>query len=1170
MKPRLRSTTVESPVATSAQTASLPFGRPSMFGPYRALDVLARGGMGVVFRAEHVETAEAVAIKTAVDSRADHLAAMRREIPALRRLRHPGVVRIIDDGETDGVPWIAMPLLQGRTLRQHIVDLHARSTISRAEDTGDSLTWRDDRGWGASTEAPPRRPLPRPLGPTLTVLSRLCNALAYLHGEGLVHRDLKPANVLLQDGDHPVLIDLGLALHFGGGGREELDVDLPGGTESYVAPEQIAGETVDARADLYSLGCILYECLTGSPPFRRPNVLEQHLWRRPVPPSERLLDVPQGLEDLVLKLLEKHPEDRTGSASAVTAALVALGATRGPEEAPPARPYLYRSGFKGREDALNTLGGLARRVVDRTCSAVALVRGESGLGKTRLVREIARRFARECQVLTGTCDAPGAGEVGAKAVVAAPLQPLRSALLQALDRRRPDSPGSARTLAPQRELLAAYLPELRERGSGAGQLPATTGTSQRAQERVIAAARDALRDLAASSPVLVVLDDLQWADELTLGVLGALSREDGEEHPGLLVMGTLRIEEPREELDSLARSQRVTTVDLRELDARNIEEMVAGMLAHSAPPRAALDALLHSADGNPFFVAQFLLTAIEEGILRRDKDGRLLFDEGVVPGALTSGDLPRTVTALLNRRLDLLDPDVRRLAGWAALLGHELEDELLFAGPFQRKAAIEAIATLQSRRILEEAEGRLQFSHDKLREAAYQRLDEGERRELHLCAAEALLSRHGEEPERAPVLAHHFAGAGRHEKAGEHYALAARHAAAVYAFRDAVRFYPLALESFERHGTGPKDPAAFHEGFADALRLLGQQEKARDAYSKALKHAPSSVDRARLHRKIGNSWERHHEHAEALACYSRAERALGKPRERTDAWQNEWLEIQFDRTSVRYWQANVKALDRLLATIRPAVQRAGTGLYRAHYLHAETQRDILSRRFVASKSTVRLASECLDLFKRASKKPDEDWVLVARCSLAIVLLLQGDIDRAEQELSDAQAAAVKSGDLATQARCLTYLTVCQRRRGIVSPVAQLSLRTLELTEEANLREYSGAALGNLAWCALRRRALDEAEEHARSALELWGKLRLNYPFQWLARLPLCQVELERGRLSGAIAEAEAVSSELQQRLPRPLERGLRAAVRAFAAHRAGDATSALRAVLRAGRKSGHT
>ena len=243
-------------------------------GPYRLLGVLGQGGMATVYRAEHIETKERVALKTVRRQSETHLASIRRDIHALSRLCHPNIVRVLDHGMSDGRPWYAMELLEGETLADHVDRLWTPSATPGSEPR--------------SAPATASRPVAGgQLDWVLTFVRHLCEPLAFLHThpECIVHQDLKPQNIFLVDGYTPKLMDFGISLRLADPtGRAVAEVPDVAGTPLYMAPEQIQRRVVDARTDLYALGCILYELLTGSPPFRPTpelDVLAQHLHIEP-------------------------------------------------------------------------------------------------------------------------------------------------------------------------------------------------------------------------------------------------------------------------------------------------------------------------------------------------------------------------------------------------------------------------------------------------------------------------------------------------------------------------------------------------------------------------------------------------------------------------------------------------------------------------------------------------------------------------------------------------------------------------------------------------------------------------------------------------------------------------------------------------------------------------
>lgn len=249
--------------------------------------VLGTGGAGIVYKALDRELGEVVALKTmrpgAIDGEPNALERFRSEIRLARRISHRNVVRTYDIGEAGGVHFISMEYVTGTSLRD-LIDREGR--------------------------------LPVPA--TFSIARQLCRALEVAHDEGIVHRDIKPQNLLLQPDGTLKVMDFGIARHV----RRNTaltEVGMVVGTPDYMAPEQLMGEEVDGRADLYAMGVVLYECLTGILPFAADSplaIIGLKLNAAVVPPHQRLADVPVQLSALVLRLLSRDPSLRPSSASA--------------------------------------------------------------------------------------------------------------------------------------------------------------------------------------------------------------------------------------------------------------------------------------------------------------------------------------------------------------------------------------------------------------------------------------------------------------------------------------------------------------------------------------------------------------------------------------------------------------------------------------------------------------------------------------------------------------------------------------------------------------------------------------------------------------------------------------------------------------------------------------
>jgi CheY-like chemotaxis protein len=262
---------------------------------YRIQALAGRGGMGVVFRAEHLHLGRVVALKVLTADLAQNRrfrADFIREARTAARLDHPNIVPVFDAGEAEGRLYIAMKYIDGVDLG-HVLDAEERLSPQR----------------------------------TLDLLTDIADALDIAHSAGLVHRDVKPGNVLV-DNHRPYLTDFGLTEHV----SSRMALTAAGrtaGTAAYLAPEQIRGQDVDARTDVYALACVLYECLTGKVPFARDAdmaALWAHLEQEPEPPSHRTNELPTALDAVFATALAKHKEDRHASCSQlITAVAEATG-----------------------------------------------------------------------------------------------------------------------------------------------------------------------------------------------------------------------------------------------------------------------------------------------------------------------------------------------------------------------------------------------------------------------------------------------------------------------------------------------------------------------------------------------------------------------------------------------------------------------------------------------------------------------------------------------------------------------------------------------------------------------------------------------------------------------------------------------------------------------------
>ncbi len=682
------------------------------------LEELGRGAWTVVYRARRDSADYALRVLDApVVNDEQALLAFRREAAMLASVTHPGVARVHEVGSTHGRPYLVIDLVEGQTLESLLAD--GRLDESRAVE----------------------------------IVMQVAAALAAAHRVGLVHRDVKPDNIVITPDGRAKVIDFGLARWVADAGD-----DAVAGTVAYMAPEQtgMLKRLVDGRSDLYSLGVVLFRCTTGRLPFVSSDAGELMRLHTVAPPPDVLALRPQlspGLAAVVAKLLAKDPDDRYQNGDGLVADLARLKAEGGqrlhPLGSSDAPIGEIDAPLVGRDAELTQLS--ARWAKARSGhGGLAMVCGEAGSGKSRLLRELAALARGEgALVLRGAC-APDD---------AMPMAPLRSAVEQHL-RGASELPEPHRSMAVDRVRAAAapVAPMVRALSPALAGLLDTRKVPEQARirpEQFAAAVAAFLAQLARESGgALLHLDDVQWLDPGSRRVLRHLADDVGG--TPLLVAVTARDDgESWAATEAFATAfDRVvdTRLDLGALDDQAVGQLLAAYLGADVPGELTRQ-LVTRCGGNPFTIGEYLWAAIDAGLIR-PYWGTWVLDVGGLDGL----ELPADVLRLIVSRVDGFGGDSRRLLAAAAAFGSAFRpDRLARVCAVDERHVLDVVrVATDSRLIVEGDAGEVDFVHDRIREALLAEVDAVELRSLHQRIADVLEATPSPGSEHVYSVARHY------------------------------------------------------------------------------------------------------------------------------------------------------------------------------------------------------------------------------------------------------------------------------------------------------------------------------------------------------------------------------------------------------------------------------
>jgi predicted ATPase/signal transduction histidine kinase len=691
-------------------------------------------------------------------------------------------------------------------LTAHGLEMHRDRPILLLEDVG---------GRALSEQ------LGRPFEPAkfLSIALPLTATLAEVHRRGVIHKDIKPANTLLSAGGQVWLIDFGLATLQQLEHVEATPASAVEGTLPYMSPEQSGrmNRAVDYRTDFYSLGVMFYQMLTGHLPFRGNDALEwvhAHIAQIPVPPHQRLLSIPPPLSAVVLKLLGKAAEERYQSAEGLKADLERCrdGLQRGLLESfplglqdVPARFQLPQSLY-GREAEIQSLMEAFDRVSREGRTEWVLVHGYSGIGKSSVVHELHKPILQRRSILLSGKFRPLQRDVP-YATLAQAMQALVQQVLAGSDeevaawRQR-----LLEAFEGNGQLLLRLVPQLEQ---VVGKLPAVPELPPaETQNRLNRLFQRFLGVFATSErPLVLFLDDLQWADFATLKLLQHLTSHP--DTPPVLWIGAYRDNEVSDShplvlamVEARKAAGRLVDIHLGPLSLTQTQQLVGDALPGAVHEVVApLSALLHEkTGGNPFFLLQMLQTLYADGVIARAPQGGWRWQ----PEAVRANSYSDNVVEFMAARLRQLPSHSQHLLRLAACVGNAFALETLVLLSRQEASEVERglEPAIQEGLLMEAGAQQYSFLHDRIHQASYALIAEEERKAVHLEIGRLLWTRlsPGELHEHLfDVVGQLNAGADLIEDAQERTRLAqlnadaGARAKASAAFRSAVRYFTMAL-----------------------------------------------------------------------------------------------------------------------------------------------------------------------------------------------------------------------------------------------------------------------------------------------------------------------------------------------------------------------------------------
>jgi len=814
-------------------------------GRYALLKRLGEGERGVVFKARDNVLNRVVAVKVFKSVLSEEAySRFMREAQVVAKLNHPNLVSIYEIGATAAT----------------VKELGIKGWV-KGESKGGQKPFLVLEFVDGTSLRDLMRTYPEGKCDTQTVLRTgidACGVLQYAHSQGVVHQEVTPENILISQEGTAKLMDFGLAKMLGEPNitQEEMTV----GTVAYVAPEIALGKEADARSDLYSFGAVLYEMVTGKPPFAGEDpvrIIFSLIHDYPVSPSQLNPKVPLALAECIMKLLEKEPGKRYQTAADLLKVLrdVAEGFLRelylpSPKLIVPSpRPIVAKEiQLINRVEEM----GILREAVDKAVrgeGGVVFLYGEAGIGKTRLTRELgAYARLRGMQVLYGRC--PALFRMDG----VPPYVLWREAIKNYLEVCTPEK--LFRVIGFYPSEVSKLVPELRQK------LPTFPESlpirPEQERDRLFEAVSQFVTNISKEEPLLVILDDLQWTDQSSLLLLHYLARGVYREH--LLLLGAYRDTDIDERhpltavLTELNRERLLLSSLLKRLSLEDTSEMIKRSMEQDDVPREFCELLYERTRGNPFFVEEVVKSLKEEGVIYREENKWKIKE-------ISRIEFPPTVKSVIKTRIGRLDDECQNVLTMASFVGNDFSFEALCgATGVAEDKLLELMEKILKTGLVKErvirGEDVYSFADIVIRDVVHEEVSHLRHKKLHGVVGCALEKAYAKKlDEHLGELALHFLECGDKEKALDYFLKAGDKAAKIYANSEATSYLQSALRLLEEKEGEPREKGSILERLGDIKSIIGEHDACMKYWNDALflwKQLHEKGNVSRLHRKMAN------------------------------------------------------------------------------------------------------------------------------------------------------------------------------------------------------------------------------------------------------------------------------------------------------------------------------